>query len=244
MHTNQANAENLSAAELFRRSYTGTMSQEEWTARQKANERHVWESMRINRIKAMAHDLGPRYSRELCDLAAYRVYDPRQQVAVDRIRALGRDLKAFIASGKNLVLFGTVGTGKDHLLAWLLYQAADMGTPCRYANGQELFSRFRGTMDDRAHEREIDVLEDFAKPPVIGISDPLPPSGANSDWRREIFYRLIDKRYRAMRGTWITANTTIGAADAAFTEPVWDRIQEGAEVIVCDWQSFRERKTK
>lgn len=193
-------------------------------------------------VTQLERELGPRYSRDRTELNAYQVYDAKQGAAMKRILGVLAGLKDFVVQGRNLAMFGTVGTGKDHLLAYLLYQATTQGFSCRYANGQELFSRFRGTMDENSRETEKDVLSEFSRPDILALSDPLPPAGNNSDWRREIFYRLIDKRYRAMKGTWITANVTTATADQSFTEPVWDRIQQGAEVIVCDWQSFRERK--
>jgi DNA replication protein DnaC len=141
-----------------------------------------------------------------------------------------------------VIFFGTVGTGKDHLAAALLYAATDAGCLCRYTNGRELFARFRATMGDDAAENERKLVDDFAAPAVLAISDPTPPGSDMTAWQHDVLYRIVDRRYSLMRSTWITANLTRETADAALTEPVWDRLQQGAEVFVCDWGSYRERK--
>ena len=209
------------------------------------NELHRKEFRAIASRAALATSLGQRYSIDRVALENYKVYDPRQGPALERIRRIGATIKEFVEEGRNLGLFGTVGTGKDHLLAYLLYQAAAAGFVCRYVNGQELFSRFRGTMGDGALETERTLLKEFSSPTVVAISDPLPPAGKLSDWNRQVLYRLLEARYRARQPTWITANITSESnADESFTEAVWDRLQDDAELFFCDWPSFREKASK
>lgn len=228
------------------RAEISTEQREKWRQEDSERTRRREEEERQSKarycLSEVGSNLGKRYSRDRTTLDAFQLYDKRQGEAMRRVLDIQKDMRAFVDNGANLIFFGHVGTGKDHLLAYLLYEAAALGISCRYANGQELFSRFRGTMDDKAHENERDILREFTIPDVVALSDPLPPAGNNSDWRREIFYRLMDIRYRAMKSTWITANTSTADADQAFTEPVWDRLQHGATVITCDWQSWRERK--
>jgi hypothetical protein len=98
-------------------------------------------------------------------------------------------------------------------------------------------------MKDRALEEENRVIEELARPDVLGMSDPLPPKDQLGVWRCEVLLRLLDKRYRAMRPTWLSANLrSIGDADVAFTAAVWDRLQHESVVLFCSWGSYREPK--
>jgi hypothetical protein len=106
----------------------------------------------------------------------FEIYDARQRPVLERVRACVDSLKEIIADGRGLIFFGTVGTGKDHLLIALLYEAARLGFSCRYFNGQEIYGQFRDRMD--SGQKEDGLLNELEKPDVLAISDPIPPVGA------------------------------------------------------------------
>ncbi len=191
-------------------------------------------------MRRLAGELGERYSPARTKLDAYQVYHDRQREAVARLRGL--DLGELMASGRGLLFYGTVGTGKDHLLAAMLYQAAwKHDASCRWVNGLEVYGAFRDRID--THQRDEDYFRQLWEPQVLAISDPVPPVGNPSAWDTSNLYRLIDRRYRAMKSTWASMNTSSEAdSDAKLTEPVFDRLREGAEVFACFWPSFRERR--
>lgn len=196
---------------------------------------------RRQRIDSLAKDLGKRYGPQLATLDRFEVYHPSQKVAVAKLRSIEHDIADFVKSGRGLVLLGTVGTGKDHLLAAMLYAAAGAGHVCRWVNGQEVFGQFRDRIDtgkaDEQHFREL------CAPAVLGISDPIPPVGQAGAWDLGNLYRLLDRRYRAMKATWVTINAqSADDADAKLSEPVFDRLRDGAEIVTCCWPSYRERR--
>lgn len=192
-------------------------------------------------VSTLASDLGSRYSREATLLAAFDVYDQKQESAVNRMKAFFADLENVIRDGKGLVLYGAVGTGKDHLLAAALYFTASAGLDVRWVSGQEIYGRIRDSMD--SGQREDSLMREWERPMVLGISDPIPPIGKPSEWNTMQLYRLLDRRYRALRPTWVSLNADSAAdADAKLSAPVFDRLREGAELIPCFWQSYRGRK--
>lgn len=187
------------------------------------------------RLAALGYDLGARYSFDRTRLSRFEIYDQRQRVVIDA-------LTAFLADeSRNLILFGPVGTGKDHLLAAALYHAARRGDSCRWVNGQEFYGSVRDRMDSA--NSEADWFARWTAPHVLGISDPVQPVGELTPWRIELLYRLIDRRYRAMRATWVTLNVrSEEEADQRMSQQVFDRLREGAVVIPCFWPSYRARK--
>jgi DNA replication protein DnaC len=194
-------------------------------------------------VRRLAQALGRRYGPDACTLDGYILYHRDQRAVLDRLRALVPALPEFIARGRGLLLYGTVGTGKDHLLAAMLYAAARQGITCHWVNGQELFGAFRDNI--ASGRREAEILNDLAEPQVLAISDPIPPAAAPTAWNVAQLLRLIDRRYREMKSTWATLNALSPEdADAKLSAPVFDRLRENAEMVRCFWPSYRERVSK
>lgn len=190
---------------------------------------------------AIAAQLGERYWPDRCSLETYQVYNPKQKEILARLRAL--KMKTLVENGRGLIFFGFVGTGKDHLMAALLYHAASLGISAQWMNGQAFYGASRDRMDSGESERR--AFAELLTPEILAISDPVPPAGNLSAWNVSQLYRLIDERYRALKPTWASLNATNEAdADKMLSAPVWDRLRENAEMFPCFWQSFRERQQK
>lgn len=192
-------------------------------------------------VVRLAADLGERYRPDLAALDKFKVYHPSQPPVIARLTTLADGIGQFVKSASGLILHGTVGTGKDHLLAAMLYQAAMIPASCRWINGQELFGAFRDRID--TGQRDEDHFRELERPQVLGISDPVPPVGSPGEWDLRNLYRLLDRRYRAMKSTWVSVNaTTPEEADDKLSAPVFDRLRDGAEILACAWPSYRERR--
>ena len=211
---------------------------EEARAAGEARERQVAAMKNVVRLSA---DLDERYAPGVATFAAYEIYHEKQRMAVNQIEGYLDELKANLKRGAGLILYGVIGTGKDHLLAAALYAAAKQGFSGRWSNGQELYSGVRDTMD--AGKKESEWLATWATTDILGISDPLAAFGELNAWRQELLYRLVDKRYRKLKATWITMNAlTPQDADKKLSQQVFDRLQENAVIVPCFWPSYRERK--
>jgi DNA replication protein DnaC len=157
------------------------------------------------------------------------------------LRQLVPALRELISAGQGVIFYGSVGTGKDHLMAALLYEAARQEVVCRWVNGQEVFGMFRDSI--RAHGREDDLLRQLTEPKVLAISDPIPPAGTPTAWNLQLLYRLVDRRYRKLGSTWASPSAaSIEDADAKLSAPVFDRLRERAVMPRCFWPSYRERR--
>lgn len=190
----------------------------------------------------ICHEMGDRYSPKRVSFANFEVYNAAQKKVLDFLTSL--DVKASVANCENLLLIGTVGTGKDHLLASLLHKATgEIGIGAKWINGQDWFGLIRDRMDDGLKESEM--LANLSTPKILAISDPIPPTRSPSPWNQEMLYRLIDRRYRAMLPTWMTMNAASAEdADEKLSAPVFDRLRDGAHVLRCFWPSKRERNQK
>lgn len=196
----------------------------------------------------LAAKLGKRYAE--CRLSNFNKELPAQAKVVSSLDRL--DLAAMLNEGRGLVLYGSVGTGKDHLLAAMLFRVCDLPTrkiganfvarKCQWINGLELLATFRDAIGEDKSERRM--IESFTEADVLAISDPTPPIALRDEaWRIEILYRVLDARYRAMKSTWLSINAgSPEEADEKLTAPIFDRLRDGAEMFRCCWPSYRERK--
>lgn len=195
------------------------------------------------RVRRLAGVLGLRYSPEKATIARYRTYDDKQKPMLKRLKEIGSSINSFVDDGRGIVWFGSVGTGKDHCLAAMLYQACRNGFRTHWVDCQGLFGLSRDRIATGESERDLDGS--LISPDVLGLSDLLPPAGSLSNWNVTLLRRVIDARNRQMRPTWATAN----AADErelieVLTPQVWSRLRENADVFHCHWADYRAMKSE
>ena len=189
-------------------------------------------------IHELAKQIGPRYAATT--LGNYEIYDSRQTVMIERIKRFAEEMPTHLRGGSGLMLFGRPGTGKDHMMAALLKLAiARHRLRVTWYDGGDL-------LDDIADAITTDRWREFRRclwaPHVLAISDPVPARGEFTQSQLRRLRDLIDRRYRLGVSTWITTNIDRQAdAESALTEPVLDRLREGAVQLFFDWESHRPR---
>lgn len=186
-------------------------------------------------------DRGKRYSA--CGFDNYEILHSHQREVVEKLQTYGRASRSEIASGTGVLLFGPRGTGKDHLLMALAAKCARWsGRAVRWVNGNELFEDFkRVAMGEPSQIDQGDRSSSLVNCDVLWISDPLPPSGALSEFQQSALFRLIDKRYSDLKPVWVTLNVENAIeAETRMGGQVVDRLRHGAVTCRCHWPSFRE----
>lgn len=105
-------------------------------------------------------------------------------------------------SGKGLLLYGTVGTGKTFAACEVANALVDKGYPVMVTNFARLTNTIQGMFDGK--QEYIDSLNRFS---LLVIDD----LGAErkSEFMQEMVYNIIDSRYRAGLPMLITTNLAI-----------------------------------
>lgn len=145
-------------------------------------------------------------------------------------------LKTKARTGSNLVLLGTVGTGKDHLAVSAARVIAEHGFSARYVSALDLIESYYRARREGQEQIAIGVRHCR----VLILSDPLPNGFTPSVEDCSIYMRLVDERYRMKLPTIVTCN----AKDqedlrASLGGPLSDRILGSASVITMRWVSHR-----
>lgn len=180
---------------------------------------------------------GARYRG--CRLENFQSTTVYQKRAIEMIREYGHSLKDRQEAREGLVMYGPVGTGKDHLAYALAIYAASQGVNTKWFNGQEWFGSIRDAIDSSRSESSI--IDEIERPDLLVISDPLPPIGDLTQHQATMFYRAIESRYAEGKLTITTINVADDKeADRRMGAPTWDRLCHGAWKIHCCWASFRK----
>lgn len=184
------------------------------------------------RYTDLVQSAGERY-RE-CTLESYRCTTPQQRKAVDLVREyLTAD------SSDNVILYGPVGTGKDHIAFAICRVAVRRNKTVAWINGQKWFGLVRDAMD--TSRTEASIIAELVRPDVLCLSDPTPPIGGLTPHQATMLYRLVDARYSRGIPTICTINVNDDSeADKSMGEATWDRLCHGAWRIHCNWQTFRK----
>lgn len=150
------------------------------------------------------------------------------------------DKPTFSGLQGNVVFIGPPGTGKDMLMGWLVRVAVANRKAIEWFNGPNLFGRTREMIRDDSSE--VEFLRRLKGLDLLCLSDPFPPGGKLTEAQTSWLYRIVDERYRAMRQIFLTINvSTAKEAEEKLTPQVWDRLVDGATLVLCSWKSYRKQ---
>ncbi len=247
---------------------------EEFAAQEGVRQREQEEQQRLKEIEENERliekedgILGPRYRG--CTFDSWVFYDvPRsgperqlalkirghQEAAVGAVKEYAENIRDNVRGGRNLILFGPVGTGKDHLMSAVAKAVSRSLNPVRYPNclwdhperlavciGANFFSRLRDAMG-AGGESEEKITSALIKSFVLLLSDPTLPGGAElTPYQRGQLFRIINDRSNAMRPTICTINAANERDIMNKLSPqIADRLLNGATVVECNWPSYRK----
>jgi DNA replication protein DnaC len=140
------------------------------------------------------------------------------------------------ASWMPLVLAGSPGTGKTHLLCALVNNLAEYGVYSRYTTLQAMLADIKsaystpGVTEDEKISRY--VLPDFLALDEIDVM-----RGSDSD--KALLFSVVNGRYNALKTTAVATNQMPEALGEYVTERVISRLLENATTVRCDWPSAR-----
>jgi DNA replication protein DnaC len=198
------------------------------------------EAVRRPYLDRLLAAVGERYSSATFDNYEIK-HGTDQRLVVDRLLRYADELPARVSAGQSIVLFGSTGAGKDHLLvAMARVSIMRFGRNVVWRNGSSLNREFRVAMRSGGEDSLVAAL---VAPSVLYLSDPGGLSGERlTEFSAASLFAVIDGRYRAGRSTWVSVNVcTPRDAETKLTPPIADRLRDGSLQLWCDWPSWRQR---
>lgn len=164
-------------------------------------------------------------------------FTARRKDALQQAVSYFRSGETTILKGKNLVLYGTIGTGKDHLAVAVAKACCACGLSARFVTGQAIVES-----GDRSRRYGPDVVDQGVRTcRVLVLSDPLPNAADLSDSETRHLLHLVDHRYRNLLPTIVTANACSREELMEFLRgPLGDRLLSGSTVVEMRWPSHRD----
>lgn len=240
MATDQIESDPASDSGLRKPDYDRAVAQHTPQAEAAIQERLRQEALaeRDRHVATLKRQAGSRLSE--CRFSTFSVSVPYQRTVLATLREWVETIQERIHNGEGLVLYGPVGTGKDHLAFSAVGEAVfRTGASIRWCNGRELAGTARDRIATDASEREF--VSGLTSPLILVISDPLPPVGELSPYQADMMYRICESRYASKRITITTLNVADDdEADRRLGAATWDRLCHGAWKIACKWPSYRK----
>jgi len=214
----------------------------------KENRRRINRQLEVeraaDRMSELRKRIGKRYENchfdnfELSPVASVR---ESQTMVINQLRRYTSQLAQCCTDGSGLGLIGTVGTGKDHLMAASMMVAVGDGHSVEWRDGAALCREFHSVIEGVTTEHR--VLAPLFSCDILAISDLLPPGAALNEFVRSKLLVVIDQRYRDMKPIWWSINETRKKdAESRMSPPIWDRLTDGGLMLSFDWPSHRETR--
>lgn len=162
-----------------------------------------------------------------------------------------------IENGGSLFISGECGRGKTHLaiaLARIRFLQTIYGDYDQYAKrlkihedrfpcflpAVEFFLELKQSFDSRDGESESSVIKKYSDKNLLIVDDL--GSEKVSDWSRQVFYTLLDRRYRDMKQTIITSNLSLSDLAQQIDVRISSRILEMGVAIQLKGTDMRAKK--
>lgn len=192
---------------------------------------------RADRVQSLlrASGIPPRYRDKT--LAATPGCHPRHQEALGQMRAYFA--KFPWETGAGLFLVGPPGTGKTSMACALVKATIEAhAAPCHISTGRNLIRRLRATWERDSQESETDVIDCLSAERLLVIDEI--GVGFGTEAEQVHLYDIVSARYDRQRPTVLLSNLEPAEIRRVVGERCYDRLREGATLIVANWPSYRE----
>lgn len=142
---------------------------------------------------------------------------------------------------KNVILCGSVGTGKTHLcqatIRYIIENTERFSV--QIATITEIIRYYRASWDKSTDYDETDAIENLSNKGLLIIDEMGVQNGSDSELN--IIFEIINNRYESQLPTVIISNLDKGALVELLGQRIIDRLKEdGCRVLGMAWESHRE----
>ena len=138
----------------------------------------------------------------------------------------------------NLIMCGSVGTGKTHLASAMVEKCVRAGKRVRLVRLIEIIRAIKETWARDSGQTEQGMINFFTGLDLLIIDEVGVQFG--SDTEKMFIFDIIDGRYQNMLPTVLISNLDVNGVKEIMGERVIDRLREdGGSVVAMAWESYR-----
>lgn len=165
-----------------------------------------------------------------------------QRCALAFAEAYADNFDHALASGRSAVLIGKPGTGKTHLAVGIALRVMHRdGRSVLFSTVMRAIRRVRNTWGRNSDESETQAIEALTRPDLLILDEVGIQYGTEAE--KLLLFDILNERYENRRPTLLLSNLSLDDVKAYLGERVYDRLREdGGEVVVFDWASYRGTK--
>lgn len=174
-----------------------------------------------------------------CTFENYRTPEEHHLAAKKTVQYYANDIDAAFEEPRQLFLYGTCGAGKDHLTMACAKAALEKGYSVRCISGPSFRSKLR---DSIGGDGEAAYLRPYLECDFLWISDPVVDGKPMTAYQSDVFYLLVDQRWRNNKPMWVTMNCAEAAeAEEDLGAAVFDRLRHRAVTHYFNWPTMRKK---
>ncbi len=163
---------------------------------------------------------------------------PGQKEALVIANRYANNVATVLEDGVNLIFFGTVGTGKDHLMMGIAKRLFANRKTVLWTDGAQLKMRMRDCIG--GDDSEYAIIRDHTSPDFLWISDPVIAGFPLTAFQTEYFYNIINTRYSQKKPTLVTLNVhNSDEFNRLLGAPTADRLRANGLAHYFNWPSAR-----
>lgn len=164
----------------------------------------------------------------------------QQQKAIDQVLKIGKTIFDG-GSASNLILSGSVGTGKTLIAGALVASIIEHGKRSKIRTVSTIIRKLKSSWRRDCDYTEQDIIDDYVNLDLLVIDEIGVQFG--SDTEKMFIFEIIDGRYNKMKPTILISNLDVEGIKSLIGERCIDRLREdGGKVIAFDYESQRGRK--
>ena len=149
--------------------------------------------------------------------------------------------KGFVDEKKGLIYFGSVGTGKTHLVAAIANYIINIHKiSVKFGSITSLLNEIKATYSEGSKETEYNIIKELSSVNLLIIDDL--GKEKPTDWTSSILYTIINNRYEDYRPTIVTTNLTINNLEKNIGEAAMSRLIETCDFVKMDGVDHRKSK--
>ena len=130
-----------------------------------------------------------------------------------------------VGYGRDVFVYGPVGTGKTHAMAALIRHYVYEGYECERINFDDFCVEVRSTMSPAATQTEWDMIEPLKQVDKLFIDDLGLRSKLETDFAYVTLYSILNKRQERMLPTFISSNKSIEQLGRTFDARIASRLR-------------------